>query len=101
MNGKVLPIFLIFLLGGCQYEPLGNVIPVYSSSAEAAAVASGQLGVLPDELLAEGEINPGAISCAGNVARATLSSGKVVWFPAAALPPAVWRAGCRRGGDGR
>ena len=84
-------VLLLAVLGlaGCQVDPavpLGPVVSVYASAAEAAAVAAGQFGAVPIALLGEPDLDllPGRV-CSGTTAPVRARDGRRGWVVVATL----------------
>jgi hypothetical protein len=76
-------LFPVFLLG-CQAmngKHMDMVVPIYATSSEAQAVAVGQFGAVPIELVGESELVIVELVCSRLAAKVRSSSGKVGWVP--------------------
>jgi len=57
------------------------VVPIYATSNEAQAVAVGQFGAVPIELVGESALAIVELVCSRLVAKVRSNSGKVGWVP--------------------
>jgi hypothetical protein len=83
---------LTFALAGCQSVSnplLISAIPVYATMADARAVAAGQFGAVPIEIIIESELEVPPATCSSAAAQVQLRSGKVGWIPVESLPPSL------------
>jgi len=68
-------------------EPLGHVIPIYASQADAQAVAQGQLGAIPVVLAGESEIDRVlSMPCKDDATAVRTTTGQEGWIPMNSLP---------------
>ena len=75
--------FFCLVLLGCQTtngHDMG-VVPMYATSFEAQAVAVGQFGAVPIELVGESDLAVVELMCSRRVAKVRSPSGKFGWVP--------------------
>jgi hypothetical protein len=79
--------FFSVVLLGCQ-TPNGKdmgVVPMYATSFEAQAVAVGQFGAVPIELVGESDLAVVELMCSRRVAKVRSPSGKFGWVPVTSI----------------
>jgi len=75
-------------LQGCQAmngKEMNQVVPMYATRYEAQAVAVGQFGAVPIELVHASELAIVELVCSQFVAKVRSSSGKVGWVPGTSI----------------
>lgn len=78
----------VYLLG-CQAmkdKDLNLVVPIYATRYEAQAVALGQFGAVPIELVDASELAIVELLCSQLVAKVRSPSGKLGWVPVTSVP---------------
>jgi len=75
--------FFGLVLLGCQTTNANDmdVVPMYATRDEAQAVAVGQFGAVPIELVGESDLALVALACSRRVAQVRSPSGKFGWVP--------------------
>ena len=66
-------------------KEMNQVVPMYATRYEAQAVAVGQFGAVPIELVHASELAIVELVCSQFVAKARSNSGKVGWVPGTSI----------------
>ncbi len=82
-------LWMLLCLAGCQSKdpaPIGQVLPIYRTAADAQAVASGQFGATPVAFSSEAELTSVAPPlCGQKVMEVRTKDGQRGWTPLSSL----------------